>query len=410
MELANINQYIAWWEGSSLKLFQAKDEAIEEVVDSQDAAYTTLVLPGEVFSRRFHPRPFLNRDKLKKILPTFLLDSLFGGQSKVQNIITLGIEKIPSFTSFSVKEEMLQDFVEKTGKRISPVVEVLPLPFGLTYYAPKGQTSIVVAPTTTGVIAALVADTGEVKDFRSTTAEKWQKEAMLTICGWKAHGNIIVYSIGNVFVPHDINQKSVKIAQNIPAESAALNGIAQLYKNEGLSTVIPSKDGTSQQRKHKFFQSLLVPMVASGVITLLALGTSLFEQYQVTAAAEQAEAEVTAVFEEVLPNTPMVDAVAQISRRLSELSYASGEKIMVTTPVTEQMAELQKALSASGISLDMTEISLTSDSFKLRGMLTNLSDVERVKQALAKATGKTVTLHHAQMVPNSGVDFYMEAN
>lgn len=403
-----LNQKIAWWEGSELKLFHAKGDSIVES-GIGNTGYATLVLPGEIFSRRFHPRPFMNRDKLKKILPTFLLDNLFNEKGGSKSIATMGVLKTPSFSSFSVSEDMLNDFVNKTGIKISPVVETVPLPLGLAFYAPKGETSIVIAPTVTGVIASLVGDTGEVKDFRCLNKEKWQKEAGLTICGWNTSKNIKVYSIGSVFIPSNFNFISVKMPQNMLAEMAALNGIAQLYNGKIVKNTISTSDTTTQQNKYKFFRSLLLPLTTASVFTLFVLGNLWFSSYSMDSKVSEMEAETSALFAEVLPNVPLVDAVAQISRRLSEVSYASGEKIMASAPLTEQISNLQKQLDSENLPVKVSEISLSNDGFRFRGLLTNLSDVDKVKKALSVATGKTVTLHNAQMIQGTGVDFYMEA-
>jgi hypothetical protein len=403
-----LEQRIAWWEGTDLKLFKATDKGMVSAENGANG-YTTLVLPGEVFSRRFHPRPFMNRDKLKKILPTFLLDSLLNEKSSPQSIASLGIQKTPAFTSFSVREDMLNDFVHKTGAKASPVVETVPLPVGLSFYVPKGEVAIVVAPTSTGVIAALIGDTGEVKDFRCVQSGKWKREANLTICGWKASGNINVYSIGSVFIPKNINSISVELPQSVPVEMAALNGIAQLYKKEHVETVLPAMDNTTQQHKQRFFKSLLVPLAGATVFTLFALANSWISGYTMEAQMAKAESEMEATFQSVLPNTPLVDPVAQVSRRLSELSYSAGEKIMVSAPLTEQITALQDKLKVENLFVRVNEVAVSSDSFKFRGTLNSLSDVDKVKNALATTSGKSVTLHHAQMVQGGKVDFYMEA-
>jgi hypothetical protein len=280
---------------------------------------------------------------------------------------------------------------------------------GLAFYAPKGKTSIVVAPTASGVVASLVGDTGEIKDFRCLSKEKWKKESSLTICGWKTSLDIEVYSIGNVFIPQDVKNISVKLAQSVPIEMAVLNGIAQLYNKSFVETVIPVTDKTTENNKHKFFRSLLVPLAVAAVFTFVALGNAWFSSHSLNTQTAKIETEINTMFTEVLPNAPMVDAVAQISRRLSEVSYVSGEKIMINEPLTTQITALQKQLAEKDLSVKVSEMAISNSGFKFRGTLTSLSDVDKVKQALATATNKTVILHHAQMVQGTGVDFYMEA-
>lgn len=410
MELNKITptQQIAWWDGASLKIFQAQDETIVEV-DNSNTSYTTLVLSGDAFSRRFHPRPFDNKDKLKKILPTFLADSLFSDSKNSKSIATVALQKTPTFSSFSIKQNILDDFVHKTGSKASPVVETLPLPLGLAYYAPKNTSAIIVASLNDNVVSAFVGDTGEIKDFRTVSKEKWAKEVNLTICGWKTNENIKVYSIGCVYIPQGIKTESIKIPQNIPENLAVLNGIMQMSKTSSLGQVINTLDKTTLNNKVNFYKKLVKPLILAGLLTAFAMANVYLESYTLQKTADDVQQQKSAIFTEVLPNTPQIDAVAQISRRLSELSYANGEKIITGTPLTQQITELQKQLADSKINLKINEISVSDTGFSLRGILKNLSDVEKVKQALASATGNNVILHNAQMIPATGVDFYMEA-
>jgi len=186
-----LNTYILWKENKQTHArFPEGDtrplEKDESLNVSGAGRRAVFMAPSADFIRRSHPKPFGEMAKLYKILPGMLHQSLFK-KTKLRSLIVPSALAKGQFSSFSLEEEHLQNFVSEAGSHISPIVHVVPMAMGAVPYASNKTHSIIIAPEGEGVTLSLFTPAKQLIEFRHIAKKAPLPDIKQTLQAWTAN-------------------------------------------------------------------------------------------------------------------------------------------------------------------------------------------------------------------------------
>ncbi|MBI1362765.1 MAG: hypothetical protein GC134_02180 [Proteobacteria bacterium] len=376
-----------------------------------------MALPVDDLIRRQLPKPFQRRRQLWRIAPAMTEDTLLEGEASKARVIHVNTEGLsPSlFTAFAVDTATAQKRAEELGNYMSRVRQTVPVPFGLSYYAPAGKAVIIICARSHDVLAVLIGADGGLIDFRTTPTDKWRHECALCLRTWAPHctDENAVYTIGDVSFPSklDVKAQPVTLPDTITPDLAPLYGIAKRYhaQDRQMPNLYVADRALIQQRHavaDRLFRVAVVLLLASAAIG----GILMYRKHM---AAEQTAAYASAisnVFADVMPNVPEVDPLVQVSKRLSQLRLFMGQDNGAAhgQSILDTLATIDKEARAADMNLRVERMEITMGKIILQGTLSSFADVDDLQNRLSKALNRTFELKNAQN-KDGVVQFQLEA-
>ncbi|MEC9291230.1 MAG: hypothetical protein VX730_02400 [Pseudomonadota bacterium] len=376
-----LNTYILWKENNQTHArFPEGDtrplEKKESLNISGSGRRAVFMAPSADFIRRSHPKPFGEMAKLYKILPGMLHQSLFK-KTKLRSLIVPAALQKGQFSSFSLEEEQLQAFVNEAGAHISPVVHVVPMAMGAMHYATGKTHSIVVAPEGEGVTVSLFTPEKQLIEFRHIAKKAPLPDIKQTLQAWTANlkdVTVVNLTTRKVTAPEGAELKTVKTE-----ESPLVHGFYHALTEGEKSPMLNVWDPNSIKALTALSQGLKWPLrvaIVSGLI-LVALQTAISMKIERSNAAYDGAIET--VFNEALPDTPMVEAPLQMSRRANELAVMTGTVVGREDVLLENLLAFQNNVNASELTLTLERFQLSGTSLSMNGAVAGLSQVDMLE-------------------------------
>lgn len=414
-----ISSYFAWWQNDKMFLADTKNSSSFSTIavdqPQTSPSEITLVIDGDDFLRRTHPRPFSTQSKLKSILPNLLQSTLLAKADTAQFLTLFQTEGVQEnkFISYSLDKKFTHKKTTQTAAYVGPVVRTIPAPFGGLGLVEKGKDAILITKNHTNKVTAIALKNGEtVSEFRTMLQDKWHKEGVMTLLSWlEQMPSADVYASNSIAVPNNIETKSLPLPKDICEEDALVYGLRKVLNSQKENTVLPIKDAAANERinkQTKRFAPLLMLLI---VATSATLANNIFKASQLDYKLTEVDDAMTRLFNEALPNTPSVDPVMQLQRRSNELSLLSGlTASSKSETLPEYMVILQEAVQSLELGATLDELSITHEQLRLRGTVPNLSDVETLQEAVLTVwPHANVQIQNVSVNKAGSADFVLEA-
>lgn len=420
--MVNIQSYIASFDGDNFSFLTKDQHGVlhfgDSVVSSDLPKRAVLALPGELFARRFHVRPFESKRALGKILPSSLENMLFAGQESCQNVHLTRSVEAHKFTSYSVDSDVLADYVNKSSDMISPILNAVPLPMGLSFYAKDDVATVVITPCDAGVMMACMNAEKTMVDFRVLSEKKWKSQAHLTLQTWLNFMDDAVILLSDLIKAPALLPKGIKerieplqVPNGIAPDQLAMYGLLQMSESKlDAPLSLPVKDKSTRVSLNNIFTKLNKALWV-GVAAMLVAGVHWgYGSYNYNQEAFKIGVGIERAFDEALPNSPLIDAPLQMTRRVNELALLAGNSLVNVSPLGGQLVHLQEQLLEAEISMTLDEVSMSRENVRLRGQLASLSRVDELQNVMRSIfEGYKIELKSAQIGEAGKVDFHVEA-
>ncbi len=397
-----LNTYILWQENEQIhaRFPEGDTRALangESLNISGSGRRAIFMAPSADFIRRSHPKPFSEIAKLYKILPGLLHQSLFK-RTKLRSLIVPAALSKGQFMSFSLEEEQLKKFVQTAGAHISPVVHVVPMALGAAHYAIEGQYSIVIIPEGDGVTLSLFTQAKQLVEFRHIAKKLPLTDIKQTLQAWTASLDgvqVVNLTTRKVTAPDGAELTTVKVKD----EPALVHGFYQSITESTPPAMMNVWDPNSIKALTALSYSLKWPLRIAIVSGLLITALQTVISYKTEQSKASYSAAIESVFNEALPDTPMIEAPLQMSRRASELAVMTGTLVGREDVLLENLMALQSGIQESEILLTLERFQLSADALSMHGAVAGLSQVDDLETLVSesfpqwRATVKDVKLN-----------------
>ncbi len=379
-----LNTYILWKENKQTHArFPEGDtrplEKDESLNVSGAGRRAVFMAPSTDFIRRSHPKPFGEMAKLYKILPGMLHQSLFK-KTKLRSLIVPSALAKGQFSSFSLEEEHLQNFVSEAGSHISPIVHVVPMAMGAVQYASNKTHSIIIAPEGEGVTLSLFTPAKQLIEFRHIAKKAPLPDIKQTLQAWTANLKdikVMNLTTRKVTAPEGAELETIKADEN-----PLVHGFYNFLTEGGSSPMLNVWDPNSIKALTALSLGLKWPLRVAIVSGLLLVGLQTAITYKTEESQAAYNTAIETVFNEALPDTPMVEAPLQMSRRANELAVMTGTLVGREDVLLENLLAFQNHVKTSELTLTLERFQLSESSLSMNGAVAGLSQVDTLENVV----------------------------